>query len=179
MLNFRDDPQSFSAFIKEHQDRVFNVVLNKVQHLQDAEEITQDVFIAVFRNPSAFRGESAVKTWLYRIAINKCIDYIRRQKSRNRWTFTNLISSSGKTEPTEFVHPGTQSENREQTILLYRAMKQLPDKQHTAWMLSEMENMSYREISEVMGTSVSAIESLLVRARQNLRKILGGMYIEM
>jgi RNA polymerase sigma-70 factor (ECF subfamily) len=177
MLNFRDDPTAFRAFITEHQDKVFNLVLNKVQQAEDAEEITQDVFIDVFRKPEAFRGESSVSTWLYRIAVNKCIDHLRRQKSRGRWKLTRLFSPAGETtEPKEFLHPGILSENREKAAFLFKAMKQLPDKQHTAWVLNEMENMSYKDISEVMNLSLSSVESLLFRARQNLKKILSGMY---
>jgi len=177
MLNFRDDPTAFRAFITEHQDKVFNLVFNKVQQLEDAEEITQDVFIDVFRKPEAFRGESSVSTWLYRIAVNKCIDHLRRQQSRGRWKLTRLFSPASEiNEPKEFVHPGILSENREKTTFLFKAMKQLPDKQHTAWVLSEMENLSYKEISEVMNVSISSVESLLFRARQNLKKILAGMY---
>jgi RNA polymerase sigma factor (sigma-70 family) len=178
MLNFRDDPTAFRAFIKEHQDRVYNIVLNKVEHTEDAEEITQDVFIAVFRNPDAFRGEAAVSTWLYRIAINKCIDHLRKKQRRGWRSLTGLFSSGNaeSNEPKEFVHPGVISENKEKTALLFKAMKQLSENQHTAWVLSEMENMSYKEISEVMNVSVSSVESLLFRARQNLKKILAGMY---
>lgn len=177
MLNFRNDPTAFNAFIKEHQDKVYNLVLNKVQHVEDAEEITQDVFIAVFNKPEAFRGESAVSTWLYRIAINKCIDHIRKKQSRKRWSFTGLFSSGSEVnEPKEFDHPGVLSENKEKAALLFKAMKQLSGNQHTAWVLSEMENMSYKEISEIMDVSVSSVESLLFRARQNLKKILAGMY---
>lgn len=179
MLNFRDDPIAFREFIKEHQDRVYNIVLNKVQHVEDAEEITQDVFIDVFRKPEAFRGESAVSTWLYRIAINKCIDHLRKKQRSKRWGFTGLFNSAIRdetTEPKDFLHPGIVSENREKANILFKAMKQLSANQHTAWVLSEMENLSYKEISEVMNVSVSSVESLLFRARQNLKKILSGMY---
>jgi RNA polymerase sigma-70 factor (ECF subfamily) len=179
MLNFRDDPASFKAFIKEHQDKVYNIVLNRVQHTEDAEEITQDVFIAVFQKPEAFRGEAAVSTWLYRIAINKCIDHLRKKQRGKRWGFTGLFTSTVSNEaeePKDFLHPGIVSENREKANILFKAMKQLSAKQHTAWVLSEIENMSYKEISEVMNVSVSSVESLLFRARQNLKKILAGMY---
>jgi RNA polymerase sigma-70 factor (ECF subfamily) len=179
MLNFRDDPIAFRTFIKEHQDRVYNIVLNRVQHAEDAEEITQDVFVAVFRKPEAFRGEAAVSTWLYRIAINKCIDHLRKKKRGKRWGFTGLFSSAGADETTElkdFLHPGIVSENREKANILFKAMKKLYVNQHTAWVLSEMENMSYKEISEIMNLSVSSVESLLFRARQHLGKILAKMY---
>lgn len=177
MLQFRDDPAAYRAFILEHQDRVFNLVLNKVQQWEDAEEITQDVFIDVFRKPEAFRGEAAVSTWLFRIAVNKCIDHLRRKNSRGRNLFTRLFSSlPEKQESADFIHPGVLSENQEQAAFLFKALKQLPEKQHTAWVLSEMDSRTNKEISEIMDLTVSSVESLLFRARQNIRRILSGMY---
>jgi len=181
MLNFENDAASFRAFIQMHQDRVYNAVLNRVQNISDAEEITQDVFIDVFRQPGAFRGEAAVTTWLYRIAMNKCVDHLRRQKRRNRWNVSTWFTGHDN-EPgvhpvaADFFHPGIAAENREKAALLFKAMKQLPYNQHTAWVLHEMDNRSYKEISEIMHLSVSSVESLLFRARQHMKKILSGMY---
>lgn len=177
MLNFRDDPTAFKNFINEHQDRVYNIVLKRVQNAEDAEEITQDVFIAIFKKPEVFRGDSAITTWIYRIAINKCIDHLRK-KERSWRGFLNLFNNSHEEshEPTEFLHPGIAQENKENATMLFKAIKQLSANQHTAWMLSEMDGMSYKEIGEVMNVSVSSVESLLFRARQNLRKILANMY---
>jgi RNA polymerase sigma-70 factor, ECF subfamily len=166
MLNFRDDAIAFREFITEHQSRVFNAVLNKVQHVQDAEDITQEVFLDVYRKPEAYRGEAAISTWLYRIAMNKCIDHLRKKQRRRPGP------GSGEKEPVDFIHPGIMTENREKARFLYKAMRQLPGKQQTAWVLSEMENLSYKEISDVMNVSISSVESLLFRARQNLKKIL-------
>ncbi len=180
MLNFRDDPTAFRAFIAEHQDKVYNIVLNRVQNAEDAEEIVQDIFIAVFQKPGAFRGDAAVSTWLYRIAINKCIDHLRKKQSGRRWLITRFLGLAAGTneenEPKDFLHPGIVSENKEKAVILFNAMKQLSENQHTAWVLSEIENLSYKEIAGIMGVSLSSVESLLFRARQNLRKILAGMY---
>ncbi|HEY4150478.1 MAG TPA: RNA polymerase sigma factor [Chitinophagaceae bacterium] len=179
MLNFENDPHAFRAFITAHQGRVYNAILNRVQDVKDAEEITQDVFIDVFRRPEAFRGEAAVGTWLYRIAMNKCVDHLRKKIRRNKWSINGLWKLSEKEdEPAagDFFHPGIAAENREKASILFKAMKQLPEKQHTAWMLSEMDDRSYKEIGEIMQLTVSSVESLLFRARQNLKKILSGMY---
>src|ERR1044071_9278226 len=107
MLNFRDE-STFRAFIKEHQDRVFNIVLKMVQQVNDAEEITQDVFVDVFRKPDAFHGGSSINTWLYRIAMNKSIDHLRKKK---KWGLFGSFKS-GASEPGDFFHPGVQTENR-------------------------------------------------------------------
>ncbi|MBS1565999.1 MAG: RNA polymerase sigma factor [Bacteroidetes bacterium] len=182
MLNFDHDAAAFRAFIQLHQDRVFNTVLNRVQSVKDAEEITQDIFVDVFRRPEAFRGEAAVETWLYRIAINKSIDYLRKRRSRNRWHISSWLGSNEEQEEinagADFFHPGVAAEDKEKAAILFKAMQQLPEKQHTAWVLHEMDNRSYKEIADIMQLSLSSVESLLVRARQNLKKILSRMYPE-
>lgn len=179
MLNFENDPHAFRAFITTHQGRVYNAILNRIQDVKDAEEITQDVFIDVFRRPEAFRGDAAVSTWLYRIAMNKCVDHLRKKMRRNKWNISGWWKLSEKdNEPVadDFFHPGIAAENKEKASILFKAMRQLPERQHTAWVLSEMDDRSYKEISEIMQLSVSSVESLLFRARQNLKKILWGMY---
>lgn len=179
MLNFREDATAFRAFISEHQDRVFNLVLKLVQHTHDAEEITQDVFVDIFRKPDAFRGDAAVTTWLYRIATNKCIDHLRKQQRQRRWfsaSFFGAHAAETAHEPSHNLHPAWVTENKEQLAILFKALHQLPEKQQAAWVLSEMENMPYKEIGAVMNLSLSSVESLLVRARKNLKKILTDMY---
>jgi RNA polymerase sigma-70 factor (ECF subfamily) len=179
MLNFRDDPTAFRAFITSHQHRVFNLVLKMVQHVHDAEEITQDVFVDVYRKPDAYRGDAAITTWLYRIAMNKCIDHLRRQQRKKRHILSAFFApgiSNAPAEPSHAIHPGVVAEQREKLVILFKALNQLPDNQHMAWVLNEMEDLSYNEISEVMRVSVSSVESLLFRARKSLKKILSGMY---
>lgn len=165
--------------MQEHQHRVYNIVLNMMQHTQDAEDITQDVFVAVFTDPGSFRGEAAVSTWLYRIAMNKCIDHLRKRK-RQRY-LQNLVSvftskSNVENDPIEFIHPGTQAENREKAAILYNAIQQLAINQRTAYVLCETESLSYKEIATIMDISVGAVESLLIRAKKNLRKIIATKY---
>jgi RNA polymerase sigma factor (sigma-70 family) len=182
MLNFHHSRDAFAEFIKQHQDKVYNVVLGMLQNEQDAEEITQDVFIEVYKKASSFKGESAISTWLYRIAVNKSIDHLRSKKTKKRFgIFTALFhpqTNEVVTEPGNFVHPGVLSENKEKAKYLFAAIHSLPETQQTAFILNEMEQLSYKEISEVMQTTVSAVESLLVRAKQNLRKRLGDFYKE-
>lgn len=175
MLYPRDDDQAFKEFVRTHQDRVFHVVVNMVQQAEDAEEITQDVFVDVFRKPDAFRGEAQVSTWLYRIAVNKSIDHLRKKERRGRWLGI-WPAKDKETGAPDYVHPGIITENREKAAYLYRAMKKLPPNQQAAWVLSEMEQLPYRDIAEVLNVSVSSVESLVFRARQNLKKILSGMF---
>jgi RNA polymerase sigma-70 factor (ECF subfamily) len=178
MLNFQEDAQAFRSFVTEHERRVFNIVLNRVMHVPDAEEITQDVFVDVFRNPNQFRGEASVATWLYRIAMNKCVDHFRKNKRKKSWNRNMAGSSLDANEIKDDFHPGIAAENKEKAKILSRAIRSLPEKQQSAWIMHEMENQSYQEIADVLQLSHSSVESLLFRARQNLRKNLMHIYNE-
>lgn len=178
--DFRNDKEAFTAFIQQYQSLVMNTALGIVQNMEDAEEITQDVFLEVYHQYPTFKGESSISTWLYRITSNKCIDLLRRKKSKKRFAFITGLFTADSNEPVtdaaHFVHPGVQAENKEKAAILFNAIEQLPEKQKTAYVLCEMEQLSYREIAEVMHLSVSSVEALLFRARQNLRKILENFY---
>ena len=158
---------------------MYNTALNILQNEQDAEEITQDVFVEAYNKAHTFKGESQVSTWLYRITTNKCIDHIRSKKRKKRFALlTQLFHDSGEpiSDASDFVHPGVVAENKEKAAVLYKAIEQLPETQKVAFLLSETGGLNYGEISEILGTSVSSIESLLFRARKNLRKILADYY---
>ena len=161
--------------MQEYQARVFNTALNLLQHHGDAEEITQDVFVEAYTKQEQFKGDAAISTWLYRITVNKCIDLLRKKERKKLWMLS-LKKDTGAGEPADFVHPGVVAEQKEKAALLYKALMQLPLNQRAAYLLYETEQLSYQAISEVLGTSVPAVESLLFRARQNLRKIIGIYY---
>ena len=91
MLLFQDNEQAFRDFITQHQPRVYNTALNMLQNAEDAEEITQDVFVEAWHKAHTFKGESQVSTWLYRITINKCIDLIRSKKRKKRFAFLTQL----------------------------------------------------------------------------------------
>ena len=170
---------TFDEIYATYCKMVFNLALHYVQNVEDAEEITQDVFVEAWHKAHTFKGESQVSTWLYRITINKCIDLIRSKKRKKRFAFlTKLFHDSGEpiSDASDFVHPGIVAENKEKAATLYKAIEQLPETQKIAFLLSETGGLSYAEISEITGSSVSSIESLLFRARKNLRRILADYY---
>ena len=171
----------FESIFIENKDRVFNTVLSLLQNREDAEDVTQEVFVTVHETIKDFRGQSKISTWVYRIAVNKSLDFLKAKKTNKRSGF--LISIFGdKNENREaldipdFVHPGIVAERREQAIILFKAINKLPDNQKVAFNLSKIEGLSYQEIADVMQISVSSIESLLFRARQNLQKLLKEYY---
>jgi RNA polymerase sigma factor (sigma-70 family) len=180
--DFRNNKEAFTVFIQNHQQMVMNTALGIVQNREEAEEIAQDVFLEVYQQYQNFKGESSVNTWLYRITTNKCIDLLRKKKSKKRFAFITSLFHQESNEPVvdaaHFVHPGVQAENKEKSKYLFMAIDRLPEKQKTAYILCEVEMLSYQEIAAIMKLTVASVESLLFRARQNLRKILGNFYIK-
>lgn len=154
-------------------------MIGYLQNTEDAEEVTQDVFVEIYRSAGTFKGKSSPGTWIYRIAINKSLDFIKHKKRRKRFAFLgSLFDDEGavKHDAPDFHHPGVLLENKEKAAMLFRATSRLPDHQKTAFLLSKVEGLSYAEIAEVMDTSVSAVESLIFRARQNLQKELDTFF---
>jgi len=157
-----------------HKDLVYNLALSYVQNSEDAEEITQDVFISVHQSISSFKAQSNIKTWIYRIAINKSLDFIKAKKRQKRFSqFTSLFfdnSSDIKYQDSDFRHPGIVLEEKEAIIQLFKIINQLPDNQKTVLILSKIENKPQKEIAEIMNLSIKAVESLFQRAKKNIEK---------
>lgn len=168
------DKEALRLLYDAFSGKVYNTALSYVQDASDAEEVTQDVFVDIWRMASGFAGGSTVSTWIYRIAVNRSLDVLRRRKRKKRTaTLVRLFNpTSGKLEHdvSDFVHPGIELERQEDSKVLFAAIDELPDKQKTAFILTYVENLPQQEVASVMGTSVGAVEQLLQRAKVNLRK---------
>lgn len=172
---------SFQGCFNTHKDRVFNTALSLLQNWEEAEEVTQDVFLAAYEALPSFRGQSTLSTWLYRITMNKALDRLKARKAQKRNGFTiSLWKQKDNQEQVldlpDFVHPGVILEQQESSKALFRAIAQLPENQQSAFVLAKVEQLSYAEIASVLKVSVPAVESLLVRARQKLRVLLQNHY---
>lgn len=169
------DEPAFKYLVDNYQDRVFNTAIGIVQNAEDAEDVAQEVFIQVYRSIHSFKGESKLSTWLYRIATTRALDLLRSRKSKKRFGFIQRMFGDGNEplhEIADFNHPGVALDRKENAAKLFKVIAQLPDNQKTAFTLHKLEDLSYQEISDVMQTSVAAVESLMHRAKQNLRKML-------
>ncbi len=170
---------SFQEIYETYKNKVFNTVISYLQNQEDAEEVTQDVFVEVHRSINTFEGKSSLSTWIYRISINKSLDFIKSKNRKKRFAFmSSLLNDAGdlKHDSPDFYHPGVQLEQKENSAILFKAIHSLPENQKTAFILSKVEGLSYAEISEVMQLSISSVESLLFRAKQNLQKELSNYY---
>jgi len=174
----RGDETAFKAIVEQWQDMVYNTILGIVQNETEAEDLAQDVFIKVFEKISSFKGDSKFSTWLYRIATTTALDHLRSKKRKKRSGFLQGLGggSDEKEEIPDFHHPGVSLDNKERAAVLFKAIEALPENQKAAYTLHKLEGLSYRDVSEVLNTTVSAVESLMSRANQNLRKQLEEYY---
>jgi RNA polymerase sigma-70 factor (ECF subfamily) len=169
------DEAAFKWLVEANQDRVYNTALSIVQNAGDAEDVAQEVFIQTYRSIQSFKGESKISTWLYRIATTRSLDLLRSRKSKKRFGFLQRLFNDKdelQFDPPDFNHPGVLLERKENAARLFKAIAKLPENQKAAFTLHKLEDLSYQEISEVLQTTVPAVESLMHRAKQNLRKML-------
>ncbi len=176
------DAKAFETLYHMYKDKVFNTVLSYIQQQEESEEITQDIFVEIYRSSNNFKGESSERTWIYKIAVNKCLDHLRHRGRKKRFAFLLSIfnSESGalQIDVPHFEHPGIILENKDKAQILFKAIDKLPESQKTAYILSYIEDLPGKEVASIMKTSPKAIESLLQRAKVQLRKELGKYYPE-
>jgi RNA polymerase sigma-70 factor (ECF subfamily) len=171
------EEHAFKLLVSRYQDKVFNTAVGLLQQHGDAEDITQEVFIQVYRSVQQFKGSAALSTWIYRITVTKCLDHIRSKKRKKRFGFIVSIFGNDNQplhEPADFYHPGVALDKKQDAALLFTLIDELPENQKTAFVLNKLEDLSYAEIALVMKTTESAVDSLLQRARQNLKKAVAA-----
>jgi RNA polymerase sigma factor (sigma-70 family) len=159
----------------EYHLMVFNLALNYLQNTEEAEEITQDVFVKVFQSYDRFKHQSSIKTWIYRIALNQCNDLLKYKQRQKRFSVLERIFDDNGTikhEQPDWNHPGIQIENSEQFHILLSTIDKLPEIQKSAFLLSHIEGLGNKEIAEIVEKSVGAVESILQRTKETLRKEL-------
>jgi len=170
------DHAAFKVLFETYKSTIFNVCFRMLGNRQEAEDITQDVFFQVYRSASRFRSESKLSFWLYRIAMNLCLNY-QKKKRRARWFSLDVLfeSSQENTKDTPGSpdnRPDVLLEKSEKERMVQQAINSLPKQQRVAVILHRYEGLSYQEIAEVMACSVSSVESRLHRAKVSLAKKL-------
>lgn len=172
----------FRKVVQDHQERVYSTCYRFLRSREDAQDVSQDVFIQVYRSLDEFRGESQLSTWIYRIAVTKSLDFIRKQNRKRRMGSVKSIIGIGSAEdeidiPTDST-PETDFMIADRKEILAAAVAQLPESQRAAITLSNYEDYSNQEIANILGTSVSAVEGLLHRGRKKLKKLLTTKYAQ-
>ena len=175
----RGDSATYRVVVEKFQLQVRNTCLGIVHDHHDAEDLAQEVFLEVFRSVGSFRSDSKLSTWIYRISVNKSINFLRKKK-RQKWFSSVDDFLKGKNNPDSLflgVNNSTASiENQQLQLNLFSAIDGLPENQRIAFVLDKYDELSYKDISDVMGLTVSSVESLIHRAKVNLQKKLWECY---
>jgi len=173
----KKNQKAFEDLVNRYQLLVIKTCMGFTSSYADAEDLAQEVFIEVYQSLEKFRNEAKLSTWIYRIAINKSLNFIRKQK-RERF-FKSIESFFNKDNSYESIQLSDETNladkrisNLENKQLLKNAIAKLPENQRIAFILSKYQELSYKEIAEVMGVTLSSVESLLFRAKSNLQKII-------
>jgi RNA polymerase sigma-70 factor, ECF subfamily len=172
---------TFRKFVDHYRQQVVNTCFGLLHNAEDAEDVAQDVFIEVFRSMHKFKGQSKISTWLYRIAVTRSLNFIRNNK-KHSWfkSFDGEVKSKlealAQLKSDDNDNPEYTIENRQRAVVLHEAIDALPKNQRVAFTLNKYDDMSYKEVSEVMNLSVSSVESLIHRAKINLQKKLYMCY---
>lgn len=171
---------AYRIVLERYQTLVLNCAFKFLRDRHAAEEITQEVFIQVFKSIDTFRSEAALSTWIYRIAVTRSLNLVKSMKRQKR--FGVFIRLFGTDRPEEHLaaeekeQPDQELENSERARILTLALEKLPENQRIAFTLSKYDALSYAEIARILNSTIPSVESLIHRARKNLEKILYSYY---
>lgn len=173
----QQDEGAFRQLVDTWQDRIYNTALGIVQQEADADDITQEVLVKAWRALPKFRGDAKLSTWLYRITVRQSLSSLRQRQRRNGWQWlTDFFTGERPEVAIDFVHPGVALERKQEAAVLFKAISRLPEQQRLAYTLMRIEGLPMQEIGEILELQVGAVESLLQRAKQNLKKQLLDHY---
>ncbi|MCF8261417.1 MAG: sigma-70 family RNA polymerase sigma factor [Melioribacteraceae bacterium] len=158
------DESAFSELVHKHKEKVRNLVFLTLGDTEYVDDISQDVFISVYHKLGDFRFQSKFTTWLYRVTVNKCKDYLRKKKVRS--IFVPIKDNEHE------LRVGSGTDNMDIPQLVRRAIEKLPDKLKVPLILRDIDGFSYKEIAEQLECEVGTVKSRIFRARENLKFIL-------
>ena len=176
------DETAFEELVRRYQRAVSNVVYLTLGDRQEVQDLTQEVFIRAYKSLSRFDENATLYSWLYRIAVNLCIDEIRRRKIRKTLSL-DLMSESAlererKSKESHFSSSAELFKAEKRDVIL-KALEKLSPAYRAALVLREYENMAYEDIAESLGITVQAVKSRIFRARQEMRELLKDYFEEM
>ena len=170
-----------SEFVDQYYAKTISVCFHFVKNQNDAEDLAQDVFLEVFRSIRSFKFKSKLSTWMYRIAVNKSLNHLNKKRLTNGFNHLNPWSHPAQDFQVIDAFHSTRTDplnEKEQKIILENSVNSLPSNQRIAFVLHKYDDFSYREIADIMNLSLSAVESLIHRAKNNLRNKLLSFFPE-
>ncbi|MFH1531596.1 MAG: sigma-70 family RNA polymerase sigma factor [Pseudomonadota bacterium] len=170
------DHDAFRTLVQKYERRIYGIVVGMIRDREEAWDLTQEVFVKVYRHLGSFEGNSSLYTWMYRITVNLCIDFIRKRKgaslefddARNHDGPVGLDSPVGKPADT----PPQRLLREELVGKVNQALERLSPKHKQIVILREVEGLSYQEIADVLGISIGTVMSRLFHARKNMQRVL-------
>ena len=170
------DEEACAHLVTDHQRMVYQLALHLLGDTQEALDVSQEVFLRVFRTLRQFRGQSSLRTWIYRIVVNQASNRQRWWRRRRRALQVNLdehTQTHGElADVRSFAQPDRVLQQHEVSARVWSALDRLPFDQRAAIVLREIDGLSYEEIAGSLGVAVGTVKSRLARARQNLRDVL-------
>jgi RNA polymerase sigma-70 factor (ECF subfamily) len=170
------DPRAFNALVLRFQDRVFNLIRRLLGNPEEAQDVTQEVFVAIFEKVDTYRGDSTLATWIYRIAANHAknrIKYLARRKDRQRESLEHMLTPPTASQLSAEVPRPDQAYTRERVSRLVDwALGELDEEQRLVLVLRDVEGQSYEDIAVITGLNLGTVKSRLHRGRLKLKEAL-------
>jgi RNA polymerase sigma-70 factor (ECF subfamily) len=172
------DEEAFGELVVRHRNAIVNLAHRYLRNRADADDLAQQVFLKVYRARKRYRPDAKFTTWLYRVAVNACLNEVRNRKRRMTWVAASLesggdadscgsassrLADGGAEAPPEFV------EKEELKARVRDAVSRLPERQRLAILMNKFHGLSYEELAETLEMTIPGVKSLLVRARENVR----------
>jgi RNA polymerase sigma-70 factor, ECF subfamily len=179
LIDHKED--TYRLLVEKYRKLVYGTCFNLIRQREDAEDVAQDVFIEIYESIHLFRNESKLSTWLYRISINKSLNYIRKHKWKTMVSSVEKFFAGEKNLTLDIEDPHALNtpdtiDYTERASVLKNAINSLPENQRIAFTLCKYDELSYQEISEIMNLSLASVESLIHRAKLGLQKKLSNYY---
>ncbi len=165
------DAVAFEELYRAHAGRLYSLLLRMAGSSHDAEDLLQDVFLHAYRKLGGFRGDSSLGTWLYRLAVNLCLDRLRGRQAK-MWRTVDSLDAEGAEEPVAAMPVVPTAVSR---IDLDRAIARLPDGCRMAFVLHDVEGFEHHEVARMMGVTEGTSKSQVHKARMKLRALLGSL----
>lgn len=176
------DRAEFARFVDAYSGQVYRLALKMLQNPQDAEDILQETFIKAYKALPQFEGRSSLSTWLYRIATNEALMFLRKKRPTQVSVDEPVEDDEGNERPRQILDwcclPESELMSTEARANLDRSVEQLPETLRAVFLLRDIEGLSTRETAEVLDISESAVKTRLSRARFQLRELLSAYYSE-
>ena len=160
------DAQAFEEMYRQQAPRIYSLACRMAGSPEDGEDLLQEIFLQAYRKMSTFKGDSALATWLYRLALNHCLDYVRSRQAKMS-KLTESLDAQTATEPT------ARRDTPIARIDLDRALERLPDGCREAFVLHDVEGLDHKEVAERLGIAEGTSKSQVFKARLKLRGLLG------